>query len=106
MRLASAGAGGLDWTSQESVEIVSAALMTASDLEKAELSSPLRPQFDRELRHELPKLQVGFCQGVCLPVYKALGDLSPQLRPLEEAVKVNRDKWEELSMQQEETRNL
>ena len=28
------------------------------DLEKAELSSPLRPQFDRELRHELPKLQV------------------------------------------------
>lgn len=133
MRLSSAGAGGLDWTSQESVEIVSAALMTASDLgasakpweyqqriaglvaeefwyqgdlEKAELSSPLRPQFDRELRHELPKLQVGFCQGVCLPVYKALGDLSPQLRPLEKAVKVNRDKWEELSRQQEETRNL
>ena len=28
------------------------------DLEKAELSSPLRPQFDRERRHELPKLQV------------------------------------------------
>jgi len=25
---------------------------------------------------------------------------------MEEAVKVNRDKWEELSMQQEETRNL
>ena len=49
---------------------------------------------------------MGFCQGVCLPVYKALGDLSPQLRPLEEAVIVNMDKWEELSRQQEETRNL
>ena len=32
-------------------------------------------------------------------MYKALGDLSPQLRPLEEAVVSNRDKWEELSRQ-------
>merc|ERR550532_2892803 len=31
-RLAGAGAGGLDWANQESVDIVSAALMTASDL--------------------------------------------------------------------------
>ena len=69
------------------------------DLEKAELSSPLVPMFDRELRHELPRLRVGFCQGVCLPVYTALGELSPQLRPLEEAVIINRDKWEELSRQ-------
>ena len=38
---------------------------------------------------------------MCLPVYKALGDLSPQLRPLEEAVVSNRDKWEELSRQAE-----
>ena len=28
------------------------------DLEKTQLSSPLVPMFDRELRHELPKLQV------------------------------------------------
>ena len=69
------------------------------DLEKSELHSPLPAMFDRELRHELPKLQVGFCQGVCLPVYKALGQLSSELRPLEEAVIYNRDKWENLAKQ-------
>ena len=84
------------------------------DLEKTQLSAPLNKMFDRELRHELPRLQVGFCENVCLPVYKALGDLSPELRPLEEAVLMNRDKWDELSKQEVEqeeegnkvTRNL
>merc|ERR1719499_657054 len=125
-RLAAPGPGQLNLGDDENVNIVTAALMTAADLgattkpweyqqkiaslvaeefwyqgdlEKAELSSPLVPMFDRELRHELPRLQVGFCQGVCLPVYKALGELSPPLRPLEEAVIINRDKWEELSSQ-------
>ena len=69
------------------------------DLEKSQLSSPLVPMFDRDLRHELPKLQVGFCQGVCLPVYRALGQLNIALKPLEDAVLDNRDKWDELAKQ-------
>ena len=69
------------------------------DLEKSQLSSPLVPMFDRDLRHELPKLQVGFCQGVCLPVYRALGQLNTGLKPLEDAVLDNRDKWDELAKQ-------
>ena len=32
------------------------------DMERAQLSSPLVPMFDRDHRHELPRLQVGFCQ--------------------------------------------
>ena len=72
------------------------------DLEKSQLSSPLVPMFDRELRHELPKLQVGFCAGVCLPVYRALGKLSPALSPLEEAVNYNKNKWEQLAKQSTE----
>ena len=87
------------------------------DMERAQLSSPLVPMFDRDHRHELPRLQVGFCQvssmfprncvdldtftiqGVCLPVYECLGQLSPGLRPLEAALVTNRDKWEEVSRQ-------
>jgi len=122
----------VNWSSNEDINMVTAALMTASDLgamtkpwdyqqkiagmvaeefwyqgdlEKTQLSSPLVPMFDRELRHELPKLQVGFCQNVCLPVYKALGILHPNLKPLEDAVVSNRDKWEQLSKQEDE-RNL
>ena len=67
------------------------------DLEKAELSAPLVPLMDRELRQELPRLQVGFCEGVCLPVYRALACLSPALQSMEEAVLFNRDKWSELA---------
>ena len=63
------------------------------DLEKAELAAPVVPMMDRELRHELPRLQVGFCDGVCLPVYRALACLSPALQPMEEAVMFNRERW-------------
>ena len=66
------------------------------DLEKAELAAPVVPMMDRELRHELPRLQVGFCDGVCLPVYRALACLSPALQPMEEEFMFNREKWAEL----------
>ena len=116
--------GDLDWTNTEKVNTLTAALMTAADLgattkpweyqqkvaglvaeefwyqgdlEKSQLSSPLVPMFDRELRHELPRLQVGFCSAVCLPVYRALAKLSPALSPLEEAVNQNKNKWEQLA---------
>merc|ERR1719400_2457917 len=124
-----ADTGDIDWSNTASVKILTAALMTASDLgastkpwhyqqkvagmvaeefwyqgdlEKSQLSSPLVPMFDRELRHELPKLQVGFCAGVCLPVYRALARLSPLLQPMEEAVNINKNKWEELAKQSKE----
>jgi len=133
-KLASEGPGGVDWANKEKVSVVTAALMTAADLgattkpwkiqrkiagmvaeefwyqgdlEKAELSAPLVPMMDRELRHELPRLQMGFCEGVCLPVYRALACLSPALQPMEEAVIFNRDRWAELAEnnQEEEEEN-
>jgi len=138
--LSKEGPAGLDWENPEKVSITMAALMTASDLgattkpwqfqrkiagmvaeefwyqgdlEKAQLSTPLVPMMDRELRHELPRLQVGFCEGVCLPVYRALTCLSPALQPMEEAVIFNRDRWAELAENNQEdeeenkvTRNL
>eukprot|EP00092_Neocalanus_flemingeri_P000851 GFUD01000908.1.p1 GENE.GFUD01000908.1~~GFUD01000908.1.p1 ORF type:complete len:940 (+),score=252.02 GFUD01000908.1:154-2973(+) len=123
------GPAGLDWENQEKVSITMAALMTASDLgastkpfqvqrkiagmvaeefwyqgdlEKAQLNTPPVPMMDRELRHELPRLQVGFCEGVCLPVYRALACLSPALQPMEEAVIFNRDRWAELAENNQE----
>ena len=121
--------GAMDWSNAQKVNTLTASLMTASDLgattkpweyqekvaglvaeefwyqgdlEKSQLSSPLVPMFDRELRHELPKLQVGFCAGVCLPVYRALASLSPGLEPMEEAVNINKSKWEQLAKQSTE----
>jgi len=132
--LASEGPTGVDWANKDTVSVMTAALMTGADLgattkpwkiqrkiagmvaeefwyqgdlEKAELSAPLVPMMDRELRHELPRLQVGFCEGVCLPVYRALACLNPALKPMEEAVIFNRDRWAELAEnnQEEEEEN-
>jgi len=132
--LSTAGPEALDWEDKGKVSIAMAALMTASDLgattkpwnvqkkiarmvaeefwyqgdlEKMHLSTPLTPMMDRELQNELPRLQVGFCEGVCLPVYTALTALCPALEPMEEAVKLNRDKWAELAEnnQEEEEEN-
>ena len=66
-------------------------------MEKVELSVPVDPMMDRELQNELPRLQVGFCDGVCLPVYRALATLCPALNPMEKAVILNRDMWAKLA---------
>ena len=50
---------------------------------------------NRKLRHELPRMQVEFCEGVCLPVYRALAYLCPALKRLEEAVMINMERWRE-----------
>ena len=53
----------------------------------------------RDLRESFPQLQVGFCQGVCLPVYQSLAALCPALRPLQEGVEHNRDRWRQVADQ-------
>ena len=55
----------------------------------------------RELRNSFPQLQVGFCQGVCLPVYQSLTALCPALHPLQDGVEDNRNRWLEISRNQE-----
>ena len=46
----------------------------------------------RELHHQLAINQVGFIDGVCLPVYRSLSALSPALKPMEEAAISNRER--------------
>lgn len=48
---------------------------------------------DRRKKDELPKMQVGFIDFVCMPLYKMLSDLIPDLDPLLEGVKGNRKNW-------------
>merc|ERR1712127_194607 len=122
--LAEQGTKGLDWSDRGVVSVATAALMTGADLgattkpwefqketagliaeefwsqgdmERQHLLAEPSPMMNREMRHQLPGLQVGFCDGVCLPVYRALSKLSPALRPLEEAVEANRERWAELA---------
>ena len=51
---------------------------------------------DRKKRDELPKMQVGFIDFICLPLYKVLVELLPDLNPLLEGVQQNRQNWQAL----------
>ena len=55
----------------------------------------------RDLRDSFPQLQVGFCQEVCLPVYKSLTNLCPALHPLQDGVEDNRNRWLEIARNQD-----
>ena len=62
------------------------------------LSNPNFPTFSRIPSYMFLLFgQVGFCEGVCLPVYTALSSLSPALSPLLEATQYNRDRRIELA---------
>lgn len=122
--LADKGPQGISWDDGAVVSTLRAALMTASDLgastkpwevqkevagliaeefwqqgdmEREYLKAQPQPLMDRDLRETFPALQVGFCEGVCLPVYRALSNLSPALLPLQEGVQQNRDRWSKLT---------
>ncbi|XP_072027393.1 uncharacterized protein [Amphiura filiformis] len=52
---------------------------------------------DREKKDQLPKMQVGFIDAICLPVYKNLANVEPLLTPLHSGCQGNRDNWQSLS---------
>ena len=51
---------------------------------------------DRKKKDELPKMQVGFIDFVCMPLYKILADLLPSLTYLHDGVSNNRKNWQML----------
>ena len=52
---------------------------------------------DRQKQDELPKMQVGFINAICLPIYKELFELHPSFKPLYDGVLNNRDMWQSLA---------
>lgn len=52
---------------------------------------------DRQKKDDLPKMQVGFIDFVCMPLYEVLADLVPELVPLLDGVKSNKAKWQLLA---------
>merc|ERR1712037_392281 len=109
--LAAKGPEGLNWNNPGVSRTARAALMTAADLgattkpwaAQREVASLVAEEFwsqgdmERELHHQLAINQVGFIDGVCLPVYRALSALSPALKPMEEAAVSNRERWSQLA---------
>ncbi|XP_068915494.1 dual 3',5'-cyclic-AMP and -GMP phosphodiesterase 11 isoform X3 [Tenebrio molitor] len=81
-------------------ELVSSEFFEQGDIEREELNITPIDLMNREKEDQLPLMQVGFIDSICLPIYEAFSRLSPQLEPLVDGVKKNRAKWLEIAAAQ------
>ncbi|XP_071793701.1 cGMP-specific 3',5'-cyclic phosphodiesterase-like isoform X1 [Asterias amurensis] len=86
------------WEVQRKVaELVASEFFEQGDMEREQLKEEPIAMMDRRKKSELPKMQVGFIDAICMPVYKNLADLMPQLAPLFQGVQNNRSHWQTLA---------
>lgn len=52
---------------------------------------------DRERKDELPQMQVGFIDCICLPLYRVLSETFPWMKPLYQGTVENRKHWQDLA---------
>ncbi|CAF2588939.1 unnamed protein product [Rotaria sp. Silwood2] len=88
------------WEIQQVVaKLVASEFFQQGDIERNQLHVEPIPMMDRAKKDELPKMQVGFIDSICLPLYKMLADVDPGLDPLFEGCKNNRENWEKLQQE-------
>ncbi|XP_055837301.1 dual 3',5'-cyclic-AMP and -GMP phosphodiesterase 11-like isoform X2 [Episyrphus balteatus] len=80
-------------------DLVSSEFFEQGDMEKQELNITPIDLMNREKEDELPMMQVGFIDSICLPIYEAFSQLSDKLEPLVEGVRENSRHWIELANQ-------
>ncbi|XP_029206417.2 cGMP-specific 3',5'-cyclic phosphodiesterase-like [Acropora millepora] len=86
------------WELQQKVaELVASEFFEQGDMERFQLNSEPIPMMDRKKKDELPKMQVGFIDFICLPVYSIFYDLEPCLKPFYDGCANNRKNWQALA---------
>lgn len=86
------------WDVQHRVaKLVADEFFDQGDLEKLQLNQQPVAMMDRERRDELPQMQVGFIDVICLPLYKVLSETFPWIMPLYEGTTENRRNWQDLA---------
>ncbi|XP_021348961.1 dual 3',5'-cyclic-AMP and -GMP phosphodiesterase 11-like isoform X1 [Mizuhopecten yessoensis] len=120
------GSGKANWSTREDRDLLRSMMMTASDvsaitkpwevqlavadlianeffeqgdMEKAQFKIKPMDMMDRDKKDHLPDMQVNFIDVICMPIYKAMSDVSPHMRPLLDGCKKNRSNWESMSTQ-------
>ncbi|XP_076074511.1 dual 3',5'-cyclic-AMP and -GMP phosphodiesterase 11-like isoform X5 [Mytilus galloprovincialis] len=82
------------WEVQRKVaELIANEFFEQGDLEKIQLKITPMDMMNREKKEELPRMQVGFIDAICMPVYQAIAKVSPKLSPLLDGCAKNRDNW-------------
>lgn len=82
-------------------ELVSSEFFEQGDMERQALNITPIDIMNREKEDQLPMMQVGFIDSICLPIYEAFASLSDKLTPLVEGVRDNKNHWLELARSSE-----
>lgn len=86
------------WSVEERVaSLVTREFFQQGDIERQELKITPIDIMNREKEDQLPKMQVGFIDSICLPIYESFAVLSTSLEPMVERVRYNRKQWIRLS---------
>ncbi|XP_071946809.1 cGMP-specific 3',5'-cyclic phosphodiesterase-like isoform X2 [Antedon mediterranea] len=86
------------WEVQQRVaEMVASEFFEQGDMERDQLNQQPIAMMDREKKDDLPKMQVGFIDAICMPVYKTFSEIWPGLKPMYDGVMNNRKNWQAIS---------
>ncbi|XP_064632499.1 dual 3',5'-cyclic-AMP and -GMP phosphodiesterase 11-like isoform X2 [Lineus longissimus] len=92
------------WEVQKKVaELVAGEFFEQGDIEKTQLKIKPIDMMDRDKKDQLPSMQVGFIDAVCMPVYQAFTKVSDRFKPLSEGCKKNRRHWQDIADRQNKT---
>ncbi|XP_032690229.1 dual 3',5'-cyclic-AMP and -GMP phosphodiesterase 11-like isoform X2 [Odontomachus brunneus] len=78
-------------------ELVSREFFEQGDIERKTLNITPIDIMNREKQDQLPMMQVGFIDSICLPIYEAFAQLSDKLVPLVDGVRENKRHWLEIA---------
>ncbi|XP_059502095.1 cGMP-specific 3',5'-cyclic phosphodiesterase isoform X1 [Stegostoma tigrinum] len=84
---------------QKTAELVATEFFEQGDKEREELKIEPIDLMNREKCDQIPSMQVGFIDAICLKLYEALAEISEACLPLLEGCRNNRKNWETLAAQ-------
>ncbi|KAL5258636.1 hypothetical protein ACHWQZ_G009192 [Mnemiopsis leidyi] len=85
------------WEVQRMVaEKIASEFFNQGDIERDKFGHTPAYMMDRSKRDELPKMQVGFIDNICLELYESLEKANPLFRPLLDGCLSNRRNWSNL----------
>ncbi|XP_070395651.1 dual 3',5'-cyclic-AMP and -GMP phosphodiesterase 11 isoform X2 [Dermacentor albipictus] len=86
------------WDVQRVVaDLVTMEFFQQGDMEKKVLNLQPIDMMNREKKDQLPAMQLGFIDSICLPLYRSFSALNDRLYPLLEGVELNRMEWKRLA---------
>ncbi|KAG7173826.1 cGMP-specific 3',5'-cyclic phosphodiesterase-like [Homarus americanus] len=83
----------------KTAKLVADEFFEQGDLERLQLNEKPMAMMDREKKDDLPKMQMGFIEVICLPLYKALSESFPWVKPLHDGCQRNHEQWKRLAEQ-------